>query len=59
MSEQKEFELTNKQIDRFYHRLGREGGIDRFYYRFQRSNMTYETKNIIFLAMRVKVSSDS
>ena len=35
----------------------REG--DRFYYRLRRSNMTYETKNITFHVIHVKVSSDS
>ena len=33
--------------------------IDRFYYHLWRSNMTYETKNITFHAINVKVSSES
>ena len=37
--------------------LGRDRQIDRFYYRLQRSNMTYETKNITFHVICVKVSS--
>ena len=33
--------------------------VDRFYYHLQRSNMTYETKNITSHLIRVKVSSSS
>ena len=37
----------------------REREIDRLYYRLRRSNMTYETKNIAYHMIRVKVSSYS
>ena len=33
--------------------------MDRLYYRHRRSNMTYETKNITFHVIHVKVSGDS
>ena len=32
---------------------------ERFYYQLQRSNLTYETKNITFNVIHVKVSNDS
>ena len=38
---------------------GRDWEIDRLYYPLWRSNMTYETKNITFHMIRVKVSNDS
>ena len=33
--------------------------IDKFYYHLRRSNITYETKNITFNVIHVKVSRDS
>ena len=40
-------------------KLHSERGIDRFYYLLRRLNMTYETKNITFHVIHVKLSSDS